>query len=158
MVELSIIMPVFNESLKIAQDIFAADHFLTSRKFPGEIIIVDDGSVDNTVEIAKQTSEKIASTCIVKQLGQNRSKGFAVRSGILQSKGNFVVFADSGCCVPFHAIESALDLIRSGQCHIAHGSRKMVGTKILQPQSVYRKICSRKLSSQMRQFLFKITL
>ena len=140
---ITIVIPAVNESKKIAQDILAADQFLTSSGMKGEIIVVDDGSSDNTAGIAEQTSGKIKSVCIVERLNQNRGKGFAVRTGILKSRGDFVAFTDSGNCVPCDEILVGIDLIRSGQCQIAHGSRKMTGVHILRPQSFYRKICSR---------------
>ena len=73
----------------------------------------------------------------------NYGKGRAVRTGVLKSRGDYVLFADSGVCVPFADVLSGLDMIRSGHCQIAHGSRKLSGCHILRPQSVYRKICSR---------------
>lgn len=143
MIELSIIIPAFNESRKIAQDILAADAFLNTQNLTGEIIIVDDGSTDQTIEITNTTASKAQNPCIVEHSGRNHGKGWAVRTGILKSRGGFVLFADSGCCIPFSDIKLGLDLIHSGKCQIAHGSRKMSGCHIHRPQSVYRKTCSK---------------
>ena len=142
MTELTIIIPAFNESRKIAADILAADKFLSSEGISGEIIVVDDGSADDTADIARKTGQSIQSDSIVEQLGRNLGKGRAVRCGILKSRGEFVVFVDSGCCIPYREIKRGVELIRSGQCQIAHGSRKMKNCHIIQPQSPYRKICS----------------
>jgi len=143
MLTLSIIIPVFNEQNKIQRDIFAVDRFLTSEGMTGEIIIVDDGSTDDTVKMAQKTAKTIQSECFIELLGQNRGKGCAVRTGILKSQGDYVLFADSGVCVPFTEAKIGLDLISSGQCQIAHGSRKLSGCHIMRPQSRYRKICSK---------------
>ncbi|HOK94822.1 MAG TPA: glycosyltransferase [Anaerohalosphaeraceae bacterium] len=142
MVELSIIIPAYNESRKIAGDILAADQFCISSGIAGQIIIVDDGSTDGTADAARTAAAQIRTPCLVEQLKSNRGKGCAVRTGMLKSQGAFAAFADSGCCVPFYKILTALDLIRSGQCQIAHGSRKLSGVHIVRPQSAYRKICS----------------
>jgi len=143
MIELSIIIPVFNEQKKISRDILAADHFLDSKGLTGEIIVVDDGSTDDTAKIAQQTAETTHSECIVEPLKQNRGKGCAVRTGILKSRGRFVAFADSGCCVPYEEVQLGIDLIASEQCRIAHGSRKIDSCHILQSQQLYRRICSK---------------
>ncbi len=141
-IELTIIIPAFNEAQKIANDVSAANAFLVSEGISGEIIVVDDGSTDDTADIARKTGQSIPSDSIVEQLSQNRGKGCAVRTGILKSRGEFVVFVDSGNCVPYCEIKWGIELIRSGQCQIAHGSRKMKDCHIVQPQSFYRKICS----------------
>lgn len=143
MIELTIVIPALNESRKIVKDILAADKFLSSEGICGEIIIVDDGSTDGTAAIAEKTGQSTQSECIVERLSRHRGKGCAVRTGVLKSRGNVVVFADSGGCVPFHEIKRGIDLIRSGACRIAHGSRKMENCHILHPQSPYRKICSK---------------
>lgn len=143
MVELSIVIPAYNESRKIAGDILAADQFCTSHGITGEIIIVDDGSTDGTADAARSAAAQIHTPCLVEQLKNNQGKGCAVRTGMLKSQGAFAAFADSGCCVPFDKILTAIHLIRSGQCQIAHGSRKLSGVHIVRPQSAYRKICSK---------------
>ena len=58
MIKLSIIIPVFNEQKKISQDILAADRFLNSKGLSGEIIVVDDGSTDDTAKMAQQTPKR----------------------------------------------------------------------------------------------------
>lgn len=143
MLTLSIVIPVFNEQNKIARDILAAERFLDSEGLDGEIIIVDDGSTDDTFAIAEKTAEQIKTPCRLERLEQNFGKGRAVRTGILKSQGQYVLFADSGLCIPFTESQIGIDLIRSGQCQIAHGSRKLSDCHIIRPQSAYRKICSR---------------
>lgn len=143
MIRLSIIIPVFNEKNKISRDILAADRFLASKGLSGEIIVVDDGSTDDTKEIAQQTAETIQSEYIIVSLQKNRGKGCAVRTGILKSRGRFVAFSDSGFCVPYEEFNQGIDMISSGQCQIAHGSRKLAECHIFQPQPLYRQICSR---------------
>jgi len=143
MIKLSIVIPVYNEQNKIEHDIFEADAFLTSEGITGEIIIVDDGSTDETFATAGNAAERIQTHCVVERSEQNQGKGHAVRTGILKSRGEYVLFADSGVCVPFTDTQIGIDLIRSGQCQIACGSRKLSGGHILRPQSFYRRICSK---------------
>ena len=73
----------------------------------------------------------------------HRGKGYAVRKGIENSSGEYVMFADSGSCVPYDDSLQGLDLLKYGSCDIAHGSRKMTGCNIEKGQSLYRRICSK---------------
>lgn len=141
--DLSIIIPVFNESRKIARDIEAASAFLLINNLKGEIIVVDDGSRDITFEVANDVtvSEKIQFRVI--RYDQHRGKGFAVRTGIKASSGTFVMFTDSGCCVPYDYAMTALQMMKSNECDIAHGSRKLKESRILIPQSWLRRIYSK---------------
>jgi len=141
--DLSIVIPAFEESKKIARDVESAAKFLESNHLAGEIIVVDDGSKDNTSEVAE--SVKIPPQVIrrVIRYQKHHGKGYAVRRGIMESKGEYVMFADSGCCVPYEDALRGLELLKSGQCDIAHGSRKMQGCRIGKAQSLYRRICSR---------------
>ena len=141
--DLSIVIPVLNESEKIARDVEAAAKFLQNNNFSGEIIVVDDGSNDNTAEAAKLA--KISSGVALKVIryGRHRGKGYAVRTAIMQSRGEYVMFADSGCCVPYNNVLRGLGLLKSGACDIAHGSRKIQGSHIEKGRSLYRRICAR---------------
>lgn len=140
--DISIVIPAYEESKKIAQDIKSAARFIEENNFAGEIIVVDDGSRDNTAEVAKNT--KVPSTITLKALRyEHRGKGHAVRQGINLSSGEYVMFVDSGCCVPYEDTMRGLELIKSGRCDIAHGSRKIRGCHIEKPQSLYRRICSK---------------
>ena len=143
MTKLSIIIPAFNEAHKIQQDILAADRFLSSEDLSGEIIVIDDGSTDQTSAAAEETANNIQTPCIVERFEKNYGKGQAVRTGMLISQGIYTVFADSGVCVPFEQVKTGMDMIESGLCDIAHGSRKLPGCHISKPQSVYRRACSK---------------
>ncbi len=143
--DVSIVIPAYEESKKIARDIEAAVVFLKDNHFTGQIIVVDDGSEDNTAEVAKNaiTNPSPAIELKVERYSHHRGKGYAVRKGIEQTTGEYVMFADSGCCVPYEDTLRGLELIKSGACDIAHGSRKMLGCHIEKAQSLYRRICSK---------------
>ena len=139
---ISIVMPVFEESKKIETDIKMASKFLESNHFEGEIIIVDDGSRDNTVQIAKNSDIPAGIDFKVDRYEHHRGKGYAIRTGVKQTKGEYVMFIDSGGCVPYKDILQGLKLLESGNCDIAHASRKLPETQIRKAQSWYRRICS----------------
>jgi len=140
--DISIVIPVFNESKKIGADIKAASAFLKDNHLAGEIIIVDDGSDDGTSEVAKNVTVPAKINLKVISYDEHRGKGHAVRSGITKTSGDYVMFADSGCCVPYGYALDGLKLLKSGACDIAHGSRKLPESKIQRPQGLYRRICA----------------
>ena len=121
--DISIVIPVFEESKKISDDVEAAVLFLKKNDFSAEIIVVDDGSKDKTAETAKAAGRDLPAAIALKveRYIPHRGKGYAVRTGIKQSCGEYVMFVDSGNCVPFEDGLSGLKLINSGKCDIAHG-------------------------------------
>jgi dolichyl-phosphate beta-glucosyltransferase len=140
-VDLSIVIPAYNEAHKIARDIEAASAFLLAHKFSGQIIIADDGSSDRTALTARNIIPPRGIDLIALEL-DHRGKGSAVREGMKASRGDIAMFADSGVTVPFDYALPMIEAIRSGKCEIAHGSRKMKGSVIDRSQSLYRRVLS----------------
>ena len=143
LMDLSIVIPAFEESKKIARDVAAAAEFLISHKLEGEIIVVDDGSKDNTADAAENVEIPPDVKKNVIRYEVHQGKGFAVRTGMKHSSGEYAMFADSGCCVPYEDTLRGLDLLKNGVCDIAHGSRKTRGCHIEKTQSLYRRLCSK---------------
>jgi dolichyl-phosphate beta-glucosyltransferase len=141
--DISIVIPAFEESKKIALDVEAAAAFLEGNHFTGQIIVVDDGSKDNTSEAARSVEIPPDVELKVIRYERHRGKGYAIRRGIKDTGGQYVMFADSGGCVPYEDTLRGLELLKSGAYDIAHGSRKMRGCHIEKAQSLYRRICSR---------------
>jgi dolichyl-phosphate beta-glucosyltransferase len=142
--DLSIVIPVFNESAKIAKDIRSAAVFLTDNRMEGEIIVVDDGSVDDTAKTAREAETGMPQGTGLKVIRtEHRGKGHAIRTGMKATGGDYVMFADSGGCVSFSDTLKGLQLIKHKRCDIAHGSRKMKDCHILRKQNLYRRLCSR---------------
>ncbi|MFZ0035275.1 MAG: glycosyltransferase [Sedimentisphaerales bacterium] len=141
--DISIVIPAFEENKKIGRDVEAASVFLKSNNLAGEIIIVDDGSSNGTAKAAEKVEVPAGTVLKVVRLPRHRGKGCAIRSGIKQTSGEYVMFADCGCCVPYENVLDGLKLLKSGVCDIAHGSRKIPGSNILRSQSWYRRVCAR---------------
>jgi len=141
---LSIVIPAFNECGKIGYDVESACEFLQRNGFQGEIIVADDGSRDATADEAKKVGDKYRNRVNVKVIRnqQHRGKGYAIRSGIKQTTGDYVMFADSGSCVPLDNALRGLELLNAGKCDIANGSRRLAGTHLIKDQGLYRHICS----------------
>jgi dolichyl-phosphate beta-glucosyltransferase len=141
--DLSIVIPAFEESNKIARDVEAAAEFLHANNLDGEIIVVDDGSTDDTEAAAKQVEVPQGVQLNIIRYEEHHGKGYAVRTGMKETTGEYVMFADSGLCVPYGNALLGLEMLKDGSCDIAHGSRKLIESDILQDQPWRRRISSR---------------
>jgi dolichyl-phosphate beta-glucosyltransferase len=140
--ELSIVFPVLNEEHKITADIDAAFAFLEQNRITGEVIVVDDGSTDNTSGVVSAIRETTNKSLVLLSYTPNRGKGYAVREGVKAARGNIIMFADSGNCVPFRCIIPALELIRERRSDIAHGSRVLRDSVITEQRKWHRRAAS----------------
>ena len=148
--DLSIVIPVYNEEQKIRHDITAASNFLSGYGMTGEIIVVDDGSSDQTSEIASNTSGDKGVSLKIIAYKEHTGKGKAVKTGIMEAGSDLIMFIDSGNCVPYENISRGIDLFKDGECEIAHGSRFLTESIITRPRKGYRKLVSFLFRKYMR--------
>lgn len=141
--DISIIIPALNEAPKIAADIKAAALFFCETGFKGEIIVVDDGSKDDTAEVARNTPIPQVVECRVIRLEKNSGKGFAVKTGVKTSLGEIVLLSDSGTCIPLRNALPSLKRIRAEKLDIALASRRLKKTIICRNRSLKRRLLSR---------------
>ena len=141
--EISIVIPAFNEAGKIGRDVEAASTFLRENGFGGEVIIVDDGSSDDTAGEARRTGVAPPIRKIVLRQESNSGKGAAIRRGILESRGEVVLYADSGTCVPYANALPVIKKISAGELDMGLASRRLKGTVIRRDQPLRRRVISR---------------
>jgi dolichyl-phosphate beta-glucosyltransferase len=139
--DLSIVIPAFKEAAKLPADIDAAFAFIAAERLTAEVIVVDDGSPDDTAAVARGFRARYPELRVLSYI-PNRGKGHALRYGIARARGRNILFADAGLCVPYPIARIALSMLDMRMCDIAHGSRRMRGTVAL-AQPLYRRIGSR---------------
>jgi dolichyl-phosphate beta-glucosyltransferase len=138
--DLSIVIPAYNEEAKIEVDIHAAFEFIRRESLSGEVLVVDDGSPDETAARARKLTETYPNLRVLSYT-PNRGKGHALRYGIARATGKNILFADAGLCVPYDVAKIALAMLDMRMCDVAIGSRRMRGSvKLAQP--LYRRIGS----------------
>jgi len=151
--DLSIVIPAYEEGKKIARDVKAAAEFLEANGLAGEIIVVDDGSEDNTTEAAQAVSVGPDIAYNVIRYEEHRGKGCAVRTGMAATKGTYVMFADCGLCIPYGNALQGLKMLQGNECELAHGSRRLIESDILNEQVWHRRLFSRLFRATVRMLL-----
>ncbi len=121
---LSIIIPAFNEAKRIVPTLESITAFMATQPFSWEILVVDDGSIDDTIAILAQLN--LPSLRVLTN-PQNRGKGHAVRQGMLNAQGEYRLFVDADNATPIESLLPLLATVRSGDYKIAVGSRAVVG-------------------------------
>jgi len=140
--DISIVIPAFNEALKIKHDVEVAASFFINEQLQGEVIVVDDGSSDNTADTDRK-ADFLSSICLnVIRLEKNSGKGFAVKTGVKASRGDVVLFADSGTCIPYINAMPYIERIRDGDLDIALASRRLKETVICRNRPLRRQVLS----------------
>lgn len=140
--DISIVIPAFNEERKIRRDIEHAAAFIHNEAMSGEVIVVDDGSTDNTLGEAGKANIPPSVKLDIIVLEKNLGKGAAVKRGILSSLGNVVIFADSGTCIPYTNALVHIARIRAGNLDMAMASRRLPDTVIRRNRSYRRRLLS----------------
>src|SRR3989344_7904386 len=93
--KLSLILPVYNESRRIELGLRQAINYLSTQPYSWEIIVVNDGSTDNTAKMAAQLLKKTPKQSIfLLNIAQNMGKGHAIRIGVEAAEGQLIFFSD----------------------------------------------------------------
>ncbi|MCA1630754.1 MAG: glycosyltransferase family 2 protein [Acidobacteria bacterium] len=131
---LSLVIPAYNEAARLGASLSLALDYLNAQGYESELIVVDDGSTDETVRVAEAGFTASAGRVAARVLAgePNRGKGYAVRRGLLAARGRVALFSDADFSTPITETPKLTAPIRSGECDIAFGSRavdrSLVGT------------------------------
>ncbi len=155
---LSVIVPAFNEEKIISENINKYNNYLKTQNYFYEIIIVNDGSYDNTQEIIKKICEQNQNIKAI-NLDKNYGKGYAVKQGMAQAQGNYHLFLDADNSTSIDHIEKALSLIQKNEDIIigSRNPRDTKRTKLIIRQPLW-KILLGKAGNLLIRILFKIKI
>ena len=148
MIDLSVIIPAYNEEKRIGLTLQKTCEFLAQRSWNYEIIAVDDGSRDQTVRVIKEmASERDAIR--VFQNGRNRGKGFSVRHGLELARGRFIGFMDADYKTDIKALDEVMMQLEN-RAEVVIGDRTLQTTEILARRSVLREFGSGAFKNLLR--------
>jgi glycosyltransferase involved in cell wall biosynthesis len=138
---LSIVIPAFNESARIEATLNRVLTCVSSERWDAEVLIVDDGSKDDTAAIVRRWMELDPRLRLI-QNHRNRGKGYSVRNGLLQASGDVVMFTDADLSAPIEEANRLLEAISAGS-DVVIGSRWMDRKRQTIHQPLYRQFFGR---------------
>jgi len=140
MIYLSVIIPAYNEEKRLPATLDSIAEYIKSVKKEIEVIVVVDGSQDNTKQVAEGYKNKITGLRVL-DYGDNRGKGFAVKTGMLEAKGEYVLFMDADNATPLSEVEKLWPFVSGYE--IVIGSRHLKDSNVVIKQPWYRILISR---------------
>jgi glycosyltransferase involved in cell wall biosynthesis len=142
------VIPAYNEAGRIVNSLVALQVYVQRKGLQIETIVVDDGSTDNTAELAAQQAG-----IRVLRNGRNRGKGFSVRHGVLEARGELVLFTDADLSAPIDEADKLLAAMESCHADAVVGSRALDRDLIGTHQSPWREWGGRFFNLLVRIFI-----
>ena len=137
----SIVVPAYNERARILPTLEAVIAAVRSHGWSAEVIVVNDGSTDETASLVKNFALTAPEVRLMENPG-NHGKGYSVRSGLLHALGDIVMFTDADLSAPIDEAQRLFDAIAAG-ADIAIGSRWLATSRQTHRQPLYRQLFGR---------------
>jgi dolichyl-phosphate beta-glucosyltransferase len=147
----SLIFPAYNESQRIGASLEKVLAHVRNQNWDAEIIVVDDGSRDETAKIVRRYAQQEPGIHLVRNPG-NRGKGYSVRNGMLHARGEILLFSDADLSSPISEAGKLLAAIRHG-ADVAIGSRWIRPELQTERQPKYRQLFGRVFNLLLRALL-----
>lgn len=155
---LSLIIPAYNEEKRILPTLKEIYAYLAGRDYTFEIIVVDDGSTDKTVQIVKDFIKNVnpSDGKLINILlnGENKGKGYTVKNGMLSANGEYIFFTDADLSTPIEELERCLPYLQ-GNYDIVIGSRSLADSDIIIHQPWYREKMGKIFNFMVNMILIK---
>jgi len=140
---ITIVIPAYNEERRLPATLSAVLAHLGRRPWSfSEVVVVDDGSTDGTVGVVEAFGRSHPAVRLLKNPG-NRGKGFSVRHGMLEAKGDWVLFSDADLSAPIEELDKLLEAAEEQGAAVAIGSRALDRSLINVHQSFFRESAGR---------------
>jgi dolichyl-phosphate beta-glucosyltransferase len=147
----SIVIPAYNESQRIAASLDKIVAYIAEQQWGAEIIVVNDGSRDNTAEIVREYSRKNPAVKLLENPG-NRGKGYTVRNGVMHAHGDIILFTDADLSSPIQESRKLFAAIDRG-ADVTFGSRWLQAELQTERQPLYRQVFGRIFNLLLRIIL-----
>ncbi len=126
---LTVVIPAYNEEKRIGPSLERIRGYLEKRSFPWEIVVVNDGSLDQTARISRELLTGCERHEVIDRKF-NRGKGYSVRQGMLAGHGRFLLFSDADLSTPIEELERLLPPLESGEAQVSIGSRGLHDSQV----------------------------
>lgn len=149
--EISIIIPAFNEALRLPATLDRIERYLSTASITAEVIVVDDGSRDGTADVVRRRVGQWPQLKLI-AAERNGGKGAAVRLGMVAARGRYRIFSDADLSVPIDDLEKLLRPLRSG-AGVAIASRGLKDSQVELHQPWYRETMGKIFNRLVRVFV-----
>jgi dolichyl-phosphate beta-glucosyltransferase len=139
---LSIIIPAYNEEDRIVTTLNRTTAYLARQTYRSEILVVSDGSCDNTGRVVHGYPSDDKTTIRFLEYFPNRGKGYAVRYGMCKGAGQIIMFMDADYSVPIEAVEQGLVQLERGY-DVAIASRALPESTVVHHQNFFRELSAK---------------
>ena len=146
--DLSIVVPAFDEELRLGPTLHEIVEYGRGRGLVFEVVVVDDGSRDGTATLVRRIGQLAPEVRLIRA-GHNHGKGYAVRTGVLNTTGDLVLFADADGATPIAELERLERAVRQG-AEVAIGSRSLRGEGVTVTARWYRRAMGRTFHALVR--------
>lgn len=143
MPHLSIVIPAFNEEKRIGRTLEGTFAYLDAQSYDSEVLVVNDGSRDKTADKVQEFVGRSAGRLRLIENPGNRGKGYAVRNGMLQARGEIILFYDADLATPTTEIVKVIEPIEANRFDVVFGSRALNQELIGNHQSFLRELRGR---------------
>jgi dolichyl-phosphate beta-glucosyltransferase len=150
-VKYSIVIPAYNEAARLDATLEQVLTFTTQKQWEVEILVVNDGSSDNTKEIVASFARQFPQMKLLENPG-NRGKGYSVRHGMREAQGEYVLFSDADLSAPIREAEKLFAALEQG-FDVAIGSRWLDAKLQRQRQPLHRQLLGRIFNRALRSVL-----
>ena len=147
-IKLSVVVPAYNESRRLGNTLETIWRHCEDSGLTSEILVVDDGSTDDTSDIVERFMRDHKSVRLI-SYAPNRGKGYAVRIGVLQAQGDLVLFSDADLATPIQEVEKLAQYLANG-FDVAVASRAVKGSQLIVRQSAVREMGGRAINVAVR--------
>lgn len=147
----SIVIPAYNERARILATLQAVVQSIRRHGWQAEVIVVNDGSTDETAELVKNFALSAPEVRLMEN-PRNSGKGYSVRSGLLHAQGEIVMFSDADLSAPIDEAERLFEAIAQG-ADIAIGSRWLATSRQTHRQPLYRQFFGRCFNALTRMVM-----
>ena len=148
----SIVVPAYNEAERLGSSLERMLAYIEDSKWPAEVIVVNDGSSDQTAAVVKEFARHNPIVRLIDNPG-NRGKGFSVRNGMLNASGQCLLFTDADLSSPIEEAPKLLAAIENGGADVAIGSRYLRSELQTRKQPLHRRMLGRAFNLALRLIL-----
>lgn len=135
---LSVIIPAYNEEKRISKTLESLKEYFKNKKYDFEILVVDDGSKDKTVEVVEDFAKDFPELKVVVNK-RNHGKGYVVRKGMLEAKGDYRLFMDADNSTKIDQFDKLFPYFEKG-FDVVIASIALKGAKVAHTEKFYKRI------------------